>query len=124
MKVQLVEHSEGIVHYEGAAWVVPMKNGKEIRFGNDDHTYSWKIYEKGLIIRSTSEIEVVLTCRPNRKTKGHISSEYGTMDLDVETVFYKKTEDHIEVKYDLIQNEQRQTFHFTLTMKEETTDVH
>ena len=46
------------------------------------------------------------------------------MDLDLETVFYKKTEDHIEVKYDLIQNEQRQTFHFTLTMKEETTDVH
>ena len=124
MKVQLVEHPEGIVHYEGTAIVVPMKNGFEIRFGNDAHTYSWKIYEKGLIIRSISEMEVVLTFRPNRKTKGHISSEYGTMDLNLETVFYKQTEDQIEVKYNLIQNEQKQTFHFTLTMKEETGDVH
>lgn len=124
MKVQLIEHREGVVHYQGDATMIPIKNGIEIQFVDGAHMYSWKVYEQGVIIRSISDVEVILTCKPQRRTQGHIDTEYGRIDLEIETEIYHNKTNQIELKYDLIQNEQRQTFHFTLSMKEETSDVH
>ncbi|MBB5183858.1 DUF1934 domain-containing protein [Catenisphaera adipataccumulans] len=110
--------------FTGPAVVREIPNGIEIQFEQDGHKHVWKIYEKGLLIRSQAEVDVHLTFRENAVTQGHIDTEYGRMDLQIRTKKYRKNENSIEIQYELIQNEQRQFFHFILYKKESTYGIH
>lgn len=77
--------------------------------------------EKGLVIRSESDVLVNLTLRLNSQTKGHIETEFGQIDLDCHTSHYDVDENHIEVKYSLIQGNEEQKFHFVLYINKEDT---
>lgn len=100
-------------------------NGISILMESDNLKYNWKCYEKGLMIESISEYKVNLTLRNNNITQGHIETEYGIIYLQCKTSIYKMNEKCIEVKYDLIQGEDKQPFHFVLEIsKEETYAIH
>ncbi|MBP3853581.1 MAG: hypothetical protein J6D18_03325, partial [Erysipelotrichaceae bacterium] len=67
--------------YSGWARIEPIANGKMIEFEDETYQYCWKIYEKGMTLTSKSEMDVVLTFKDQTKTKGHIDSEFGRMDV-------------------------------------------
>lgn len=123
--VKLVEHNENTTHFEGKAFRKELKNGGyEMIFSNEKYHFSWKIYKKGLIIQSDSDISVHLTLKERAQTKGHIDTEYGRIPITCQTSIYKIYENHIEVEYDLLQGSQSQNFHFTLTISEGEHHVH
>lgn len=105
--------------YEGDGNIHSISNGIEILFADDVYSYHWKVYEKGLIITNQSEVLVRLTFKENKRTKGHIETEFGEIDLEVETLKYRHHHKSVEIRYDLVQNEQRQSFHFVLYLSEE-----
>lgn len=105
--------------YQGDGVVHSISNGIEILFEDDVYSYHWKVYEKGLIITNQSEVLVHLTFKEKKRTKGHIETEFGNIDLEVETLKYQYHSKRVEIRYDLIQNEQRQSFHFVLHISEE-----
>ena len=92
-----------------------------VSFSNDTHRFEWRIWKKGLVIRSESDVLVNLTLRLNSQTKGHIETEFGQIDLDCHTSHYDVDENHIEVKYSLIQGNEEQKFHFVLYINKEDT---
>ncbi len=111
--------------YEGIASVNLLKNGMRIMFQDENYSYDWKIYEKGLVIRNVSEIEVVLTLRPSKTTRGHIETEFGEIELVCETLKYEWKDDVVEIRYDLVQGQDRQHFHFILYIyKEDEYGIH
>ena len=122
--IKLVEQLNHVVHFHGKGQLIQKMNGFEVYFKDDTYQYCWKVYENGCMIHSKSEIDVFLTCRENHQTKGHIDSEYGRIDLLCHTLKYELTENKVEVKYDLIQGQDRQAFHFILYIKEDMTHVH
>lgn len=118
-QVKLVESIENITYFEGVAKRKELKNGGfEFVFMNNEYQFSWKIYKQGLIIRSISDIKVHLTLKEKAQTRGHIDTEFGSIPIQCRTSIYKVCRDHIEVKYELLQEKQSQWFHFTLFIRE------
>lgn len=123
IKVQLIDKQENTIVYQGSAQIDYDNNAiQNILFKSPDHAYCWKVYDKGLVIESISEVSVYLSLRENHNTKGHIDSEFGRIDLQCWTSLYTMNENYIEVIYDLIQDTQKQRFHFVLNIYKE--DVH
>lgn len=122
IKVRLVDKENDEIIYDGNAHIENEMNKKIITFGTSQHQFCWKIFDDGLVIESVSEVSVLLTLRKNRMTKGHIDSEFGRIDLKCWTSIYTMYENYIKVVYDLIQDNQRQTFNFELYIYKE--DVH
>lgn len=126
IQVQLIDLLNNEIVYHGLAQTEDIKNnGLCIYMKNKKMSYIWKCYEKGLAIESISDYKVSLTLRENNVTKGHIETEYGIIYLQCKTSLYKMNEKCIEVKYDLIQGNETQPFHFVLNLnKEEIYAIH
>ena len=107
------------VIYNGPADVELIPNGRKITFKDNTYEYTWNVYEKGMVVRSHSEIDVNLTFKEETKTKGRIDSEFGRMDVHTQTQRYYQDETRVEIKYDLIQEEAIQAFHFILEIEQE-----
>lgn len=100
-------------------------NGIQIEMKLENSTFLWKCYEKGIVIESRSDYIVVLTLKDNARTKGHIETEFGDIPLQCETMIYGMNDQYIEIKYNLIQNNEGQLFHFILKLdKEEYYGIH
>lgn len=114
-QVHLFDKISNQTLYKGEAIIDFCANeGLLVSFSNDTHRFEWRIWKKGLVIRSESDVLVNLTLRLNSQTKGHIETEFGQIDLDCHTSHYDVDENHIEVKYSLIQGNEEQKFHFVL----------
>lgn len=119
-QVHLFDKTSNQTIYKGIGTIDTLKNdGCRVQFQNDTHHFTWNIYESGLVIRSESEIVVNLTLRPQRKTKGHIETTFGIIDCECETTFYQKNLNHVEIQYILIQGNEKQKFHFILSINKE-----
>lgn len=121
-QVHLFDKISNQTLYKGEAIIDFCANeGLLVSFSNDIHRFEWRIWKKGLVIRSESDVLVNLTLRLNSQTKGHIETEFGQIDLDCHTSHYDVDENHIEVKYSLIQGNEEQKFHFVLYINKEDT---
>ena len=121
-QVHLFDKISNQTLYKGEAKIDFSGNeGLLVSFNNDTHRFEWRIWKKGLVIRSESDVIVNLTLRLNSQTKGHIETEFGQIDLDCHTSHYDVDENHIEVKYSLIQGNEEQKFHFVLYINKEDT---
>lgn len=115
LKVTLMDSIQKNMIFDGWASIEKIKNGASIKMD----TITWKVYEKGLVIESESDCKVVLMLKEHSKTKGHIETEFGCLDLQCETSLYRINGNCIEIKYRLIQGSESQLFHFTITNKED-----
>ena len=105
-QVHLFDKISNQTLYKGEAIIDFCANeGLLVSFSNDTHRFDWRIWKKGL----------------NSQTKGHIETEFGQIDLDCHTSHYDVDENHIEVKYSLIQGNEEQKFHFVLYINKEDT---
>lgn len=121
-QVHLFDKISNQTLYKGEAKIDFSGNeGLLVSFNNDTHHFEWRIWKKGLVIRSESDIIVNLTLRLNSQTKGHIETEFGKIDLDCHTSYYDVDENCVEVKYSLIQGNEKQEFHFVLYINKEDT---
>lgn len=124
-KVELIDKSNNEVIYRGMATCTQEKSGWVYTFGPKDHTFIWKVYEKGLVIESLSEVHITLVLRHQKETTGHVEASFGRMDLQCHTSLYKINENCIEVIYQLIQGQDTQEFHFVLNiLKEDNYAIH
>ena len=115
--IKLVDISNHVTIYKGIGNCLGLKNGgREISFGNLDHSFNYKVWPNGCIIESKQECKVVLSLRMHAKTKGHVYSEFGQMELQCQTTMYKVEENEIEVQYTLGED---QFFHFKLYIEDE-----
>ena len=89
-----------------------------LQFGDEEHSFIWRIYRSALIIESISEIHVFLTLKNSTLTTGHIDTEFGRIDLQCETSHLEISDHSINVKYAIINGENRQDFMFTLLIDE------
>ena len=119
VSITLINLNENQVIYKGQGEIENISNGRKISFKDDTHTYTWNIYDKGMTLRSLSEVDVHLTFRENAKTKGHIESPYGIMDVSCQTYIYKPQLNRVELQYDLIMDQNIQPFHFILEIEQE-----
>ena len=118
--IKLVDGISNETIYQGTGFCKSLKNdGREICFGTNEHQYVFKTWEKGCIIESKQECQVVLSLRLNAQTIGHIYSEFGQMNVVCHTSVYTVEEDKIEVKYALVQENEHQFFHFKLYIENE-----
>ena len=112
-QVHLFDKISNQTLYKGEAIIDFCNNdGLLVTFKNDTHQFKWKIWQKGLVIRSESEIIVNLTL-------GHIETEFGIIDVECHTTLYNVNENCVEVKYSLIQGKDKQEFHFVLYINKE-----
>ncbi len=108
--------------YKGVAHFKELKNdGYQIQFNKDEYKFTWNVYEGGLLIYSESQMLVKLPLRPERKTKGHIETEFGIIDLECETRFFNTQSDCVEIEYTLLQGDEKQHFHFIMMINKEGT---
>lgn len=108
--------------YKGVARFKELKNdGYQIQFNKDEYKFTWNVYEGGLLIYSESQMLVKLPLRPERKTKGHIETEFGIIDLECETKFFDTQPDCVEIEYTLLQGDEKQHFHFIMMINKEGT---
>ncbi len=108
--------------YKGVAHFTELKNdGYQLQFNQDEHKFTWNVYEGGLLIYSESQMLVKLALRPERKTKGHIETEFGIIDLECETNFFNTQPDCVEIEYTLLQGNEKQHFHFIMMIHKEGT---
>ncbi len=108
--------------YKGVAHINDLKNdGYQLQFNKDEHQFTWNIYKGGLLICSQSEMLVKLPLRLERKTKGHIETEFGVIDLECETKKYDTQPDCVEIEYTLLQGNDKQHFHFVMMINKEGT---
>ena len=121
MKVQITlkDMNSLNVIYNGPADVELIPNGRKITFKDNTYEYTWNVYEKGMVVRSHSQIDVNLTFKEQTKTKGRIDSEFGRMDVHTQTQRYYQDETRVEIKYDLIQDQESQPFRFILEIEQE-----
>ncbi len=125
IQIEMVDLINDVIVFQGSAQMQEEKNGQTIQMHSEELKYTWKCYEKGLVIESISEVRVNLTLKENALTKGHVETEYGIIDLQCKTSVYKIDEKCVEVKYDLIQGDEKQPFHFILNIyKEEGHAIH
>ena len=77
-QVHLFDKISNQTLYKGEAKIDFSGNeGLLVSFNNDTHHFEWRIWKKGLVIRSESDIIVNLTLRLNSQTKGHIEIKAG-----------------------------------------------
>ncbi|MGM9947602.1 hypothetical protein [Floccifex sp.] len=115
LKVTLMDLIQKELIFDGWALIKKIKNGISIEMD----TITWKVYEKGLIIESKSDYKVVLMLKDQSQTKGNIETEFGCLDLQCETSLYRINGNCIEIKYQLIQGNESQLFHFIVANKED-----
>ena len=115
--IELVDVFRNETIYKGIGICKDLKNhGREISFGTEGHNFIYKVWEKGCVIESKQECQVVLVLRDGFQTMGHIYSEFGQMDVKCMTTLYRVEENRIEVKYALGED---QFFHFKLYIHDE-----
>ena len=115
--IKLVDVLSNETIYKGIGICKDLKNnGREICFGTKEHNFVYKVWDKGCIIESRQECQVVLSLRPGSKTVGHIYSEFGQMDVKCTTTLYRVEENMIEIEYALGED---QFFHFKLYVENE-----
>lgn len=112
-KISLMDCMNQELIFKGTCIRKNEKNCIVYEFGNKNHMFVWKVYDKGLIIDSISEVRVHLVLIKDKKTKGYIETEFGNIDLECYTDVLKIENGQIEVKYSLVQ-EDEQIFHFCL----------
>ena len=124
-KIRLIDMENQTILYDGLAHINPLKNnGIEYNFENEDRKYTWKVWEKGMVIRSEADYILELTLRFNCMTKGHVETEFGILDLQCKTSLYKIDKNCIEIQY-MLNNDEEQVFHFILEIdKEEHYVIH
>lgn len=106
--------------YKGVAKFNALKNdGYQIQFESEEHQFTWNVYKSGLLIYSQSQMLVKLPLRHQRKTKGHIETEFGIIDIECETKFIKTQPDCVEIEYTLLQGNEKQHFHFIMIINKE-----
>ena len=69
-KIQLIDKISNQVIYEGKALIESDLSKEKLVFQDEERTYVWKVFEKGLIIETISEANVHLTLRQDHSTKG------------------------------------------------------
>lgn len=112
--VTLIDEQTHTILYRGRGQIDLLKNnGYEVQFGNDERQYVWKIWNNGLIIISKADYILELTLRLNARTKGHLETEFGRIDLHCKTSLYKINENCVEVRY-VMEEDGSQIFHFKL----------
>ncbi|MDO4465959.1 MAG: DUF1934 domain-containing protein [Bacillota bacterium] len=112
-KVSLIDYLNNETVFKGNCVRKSEKNCVTYEFGNKNHMFIWKVYEKGLIINSISEVKVHLVLIKEKKTKGYIETEFGNIDLECYTDVLNIEKNQIEVRYSLVQGDE-QIFHFCL----------
>ncbi len=89
-----------------------------LQFGDEEHSFIWKIYHSALIIESISDIHVFLILKNDACTQGHIDSEFGRIHLQCETSHLEISDRSVNVEYAIINGENKQKFMFTLMIDE------
>lgn len=105
--------------YQGPAEIEEIPNGHMFTFEDESYQYCWKVYDNGMTLSSKSEMDVFLTFKERSKTKGHIDSEFGRMDVHTRTKKYHRHPKGVELAYDLIQDQNVTPFHFLLEIEQE-----
>lgn len=125
-KIQLIDKISNQVIFEGDALIESDLSKEKLVFQDEERTYVWKVFEKGLIIETISEAYVHLTLRQDHSTKGHIHTDFGQIDLQCRTTLYKIDKNYVEVVYELLQGKDSQNFHFILYKmnEEELHEIH
>lgn len=125
-KIQLIDKISNQVIYEGKALIESDLSKEKLVFQDEERTYVWKVFEKGLIIETISEANVHLTLRQDYSTQGHIRTDFGQIDLQCRTTLYKIDKNYVEVVYELLQGKDSQNFHFILYKmnEEELHEIH
>lgn len=125
-KIQLIDKISNQVIYEGKALIESDLSKEKLVFQDEERTYVWKVFEKGLIIETISEANVHLTLRQDQSTQGHIRTDFGQIDLQCRTTLYKIDKNYVEVVYELLQGKDSQNFHFILYKmnEEELHEIH
>lgn len=125
-KIQLIDKISNQVIYEGKALIESDLSKEKLVFQDEERTYVWKVFEKGLIIETISEANVHLTLRQDHSTQGHICTDFGQIDLQCRTTLYKIDKNYVEVVYELLQGKDSQNFHFILYKmnEEELHEIH
>lgn len=125
-KIQLIDKISNQVIYEGKALIESDLSKEKLVFQDEERTYVWKVFEKGLIIETISEANVHLTLRQDHSTQGHVRTDFGQIDLQCRTTLYKIDKNYVEVVYELLQGKDSQNFHFILYKmnKEELHEIH
>ena len=113
-KIRLIDKMSNQTIYEGMAIVEADRSKETMVFQDDQRSYIWKVFEKGLVIETVSEAKVYLTLRQDHSTKGHVQSSFGQINLQCRTSLYKIDKNYIEVVYELLLGEDSQKFHFIL----------
>ncbi len=125
-KIQLIDKISNQVIYEGKALIESDLSKEKLVFQDEERTYVWKVFEKGLIIETISEANVHLTLLQDHSTQGHIRTDFGQIDLQCRTTLYKIDKNYVEVVYELLQGKDSQNFHFILYKmnEEELHEIH
>ena len=125
-KIQLIDKISNQVIYEGKALIESDLSKEKLVFQDEERTYVWKVFEKGLIIETISEANVHLTLRQDHSTQGHVRMDFGQIDLQCRTTLYKIDKNYVEVVYELLQGKDSQNFHFILYKmnEEELHEIH
>ena len=125
-KIQLIDKISNQVIYEGKALIESDLSKEKLVFQDEERTYVWKVFEKGLIIETISEANVHLTLRQDHSTQGHVRRDFGQIDLQCRTTLYKIDKNYVEVVYELLQGKDSQNFHFILYKmnEEELHEIH
>lgn len=125
-KIQLIDKISNQVIYEGKALIESDLSKEKLVFQDEERTYVWKVFEKGLIIETISEANVHLTLRQDHSTQGYIRTDFGQIDLQCRTTLYKIDKNYVEVVYELLQGKDSQNFHFILYKmnEEELHEIH
>lgn len=118
LNVQLIDVIQDEIIFDGIANVENCKNGLKIEMKNQS-TITWKVYAKGIVIEIASDYKILLPLKENSCSKGHIDTEFGTMELKCDTNLYRIDENFIEVKYSLNPDDDSNSFHFKLVGKED-----
>lgn len=125
-KIQLIDKISNQVIYEGKALIESDLSKEKLVFQDEERTYVWKVFEKGLIIETISKANVHLTLWQDHSTQGHIRTDFGQIDLQCRTTLYKIDKNYVEVVYELLQGKDSQNFHFILYKmnEEELHEIH
>lgn len=117
-RIRLYDQINQNMIYKGYASSQPSQNKVVLTFGDEEHSFIWKIYHSALIIESISDIHVFLILKENVRTAGHIDSEFGRIDIQCETSQLSIKNHSVKVKYAIVNGEDKQDFMFTMMIDE------
>lgn len=120
VQLKLTNLTEKEIIYQGVAKMETIPNGRKFQFGDGIYQYTWQVYDKGMTLHSHSQVDVHLTFKEQAKTKGHIQSEFGRLDVQCLTHIYRPGYNRVELEYDLLMDQSEQHFHFVLEIEQES----